>query len=61
MEFQWDEAKSASNLAKRRISFVAVVSAFRRPMLRKRDTRFDYGEDRWLALGEIDSVGVAIA
>jgi hypothetical protein len=61
MEFEWDEAKSAANLAKHRISFETAVGAFGGPLLRRNDTRFDYGEERWLALGEIDNVVIAIA
>ena len=60
MESEWDEAKSSANLAKHGIGFDAVVSAFAGRMLRRHDTRSDYGEDRWLALGEVDGVVIAV-
>ena len=48
MEFGWDPAKRASNLAKHRIDFVDVTACFSDPDRRVwRDGRFDYGEDRF--------------
>ena len=54
MEFQWDAAKSAANEVKHGISFLQAAQIFRGPVLKTRDTRQDYGEDRFVALGLFD-------
>lgn len=51
MGFQWDEAKSAANEAKHGISFLQAAQIFRSPILKTQDTRHDYSEDRFIALG----------
>lgn len=51
MEYEWDEAKAASNLVKHGVSFTAAARALED--LRKLeliDDRFDYGEERILSL-----------
>lgn len=55
MGFQWDAKKSASNEAKHGISFLQAVQIFRGPILKTSDTRRDYGEIRFIALGVFDS------
>ena len=54
MGFQWDTDKSASNEAKHGISFLQAAQIFRGPILKTRDTRRDYGETRFIALGAFD-------
>lgn len=56
MGFQWDEAKSAANEAKHGISFLQAAQIFRGPVLKTQDTRRDYGETRYVALGAFDGV-----
>ena len=51
MKFEWDENKRQSNLHKHGIDFQEVHEIFNNPMLRRIDNRFDYDEDRWIALG----------
>lgn len=51
MEFEWDENKRQSNLRKHGIDFQEACEIFTNPLLRRIDDRFDYGEDRWAALG----------
>jgi len=51
MRFNWDEAKRHENIAKHGIDFVDVPEMFDRPMLIRLDTRYDYGEDRWIGMG----------
>ena len=47
MEFEWDEAKAAANLAKHGISFTAAARALEDPRkIETLDDRFDYGEER---------------
>lgn len=49
--FQWDEVKNERNIDKHRIDFDDAIDIFLNPILVKKDTRRDYGEDRFLALG----------
>ena len=51
MKFEWDENKRQENLQRHKIDFVDVVEIFRGPMFTRLDTRFDYGEDRWIGIG----------
>jgi len=60
MGFQWDAAKSAANEAKHGLSFLQAAQIFRGAILRTRDTRKDYGEPRWLALGLFDGVVIRV-
>ena len=47
MEYEWDEAKAAVNLAKHGISFTAAARALEDPRkIEWLDDRFDYGEER---------------
>lgn len=54
MGFQWDTDKSASNEIKHGISFLQAAQIFRGPILKIQDTRHDYGETRFIALGVFD-------
>jgi uncharacterized DUF497 family protein len=54
MGFQWDTEKSASNEAKHGISFLQAAQIFRGSILKTQDTRRDYGETRFIALGAFD-------
>lgn len=51
MKFEWDEDKRQSNIRKHGIDFQEAHEIFDNPMLRRIDDRFNYGEDRWVALG----------
>ncbi len=53
MDFEWDEAKATSNLAKHGVAFEAVHDFdFDMAMIRI-DGRRNYGEFRWQACGPI--------
>lgn len=54
MRFEWDEAKSKSNLRKHRISFETAVLVFNDPnALTEQDREID-GEARWRTIGMVD-------
>ena len=53
MKFEWDEEKRKANIRKHGLDFVDATDFFNHPMLTRLDTRFDYGEDRWVGLGMI--------
>ena len=49
MEFEWDEAKRASNLAKHGLDFTDAAKLDWSMATILPDRRFDYGEDRYRA------------
>jgi hypothetical protein len=58
MQFERDEKKARTNLQKHGVDFTDAEAIFASPMLQRLDTRKDYGEDRWVALG--DNAGVIV-
>jgi uncharacterized DUF497 family protein len=61
MDFEWDLAKSNSCQISRNFDFAYVVSIFKDPtLLVEQDQRWDYGEERFRALGLIDKKVFAV-
>jgi hypothetical protein len=55
MDFEWDLAKSKACQISRNFDFAYVISIFTDPtLLVESDQRWDYGEERFRALGVID-------
>ena len=54
MEFEWDENKNRWNIEKRGFGFDRAKTIFKRPMLTKEDKRKDYGETRYISVGQMD-------
>ena len=52
--FEWDEAKSRKNRKERGLPFEAAVPMFDNDTLEKPDTRQDYGEQRFQAIGCVE-------
>ena len=61
MEFEWDEAKRTSNLLKHGLDFADVERLDWTTARIERDHRFEYGEDRFIAVGALDGRLVAVA
>lgn len=61
MEFEWDEAKRRSNLAKHGVDFTDAAQVLADAQLILEDTRRDYGEQRWLAFGEMNGLLFVVA
>jgi uncharacterized protein len=59
VKITFDPAKDAANIAKHGLSLAEFVGFDTLPTVTE-DTRFDYGESRFVALGRIDSVLHAI-
>lgn len=59
MEFEWDAAKAAANVAKHGIDFEDASRIFRGPVLRERSDR--EGEERWTAIGMSLGVEITVA
>jgi len=60
MRFAWDEAKRKSNLAKHGLGFAEAYRVFAGPLVLFEDPRLDYGEQRMIAVGLLDSLVVLI-
>ena len=59
--FSWDEKKRTFNLAKHGIDFRDAGIIFDGPLVTVEDTREDYGERRYVALGLLAGVVVSLA
>jgi uncharacterized DUF497 family protein len=54
MIFDWDNNKNQSNIAKHGISFEEAIAIFDDSnILNYEDTRFNYGETRFVSIGQI--------
>lgn len=60
MKFEWDEEKNRENVEKHGLSFTDASEIFAAPMLAAPDTRQDYGEDRWVAIGFLKNFVVVV-
>lgn len=61
MRFEWDEAKNRSNLRRHGFDFKDGETVFAGEVFTLLDDRFDYGERRFLTLGELKGRIVAVA
>ena len=52
-EYEWDDDKARSNLEKHGVAFDAVRAFDWANAIETEDTRYDYGETRFQALGKI--------
>ena len=52
MEFEWDDRKRLANLAKHGVDFIDTYEIFDGVVLSFPDVRKDYGEPRYLAIGQ---------
>ena len=61
IRFAWDKAKNADNIRKHGIDFADAIDVFNHPVLTLLDDREDYSEERWVAIGWMQSlVGVVV-
>jgi uncharacterized protein len=61
MKFEWDENKRQSNLSKHGIDFQDAKQIFDGITFTFEDERFNYGEYRFITLGMLRSMVVAVA
>jgi uncharacterized DUF497 family protein len=53
IDFDWDQAKAASNAVKHGVTFEEAMTVFRDPLARSiLDPDHGAGEERWITLGE---------
>ena len=57
---EWDEAKSLKNRRERGFGFEVASEIFQGPVLELEDQRRDYGERRFLAIGQVEENFLAI-
>jgi uncharacterized DUF497 family protein len=60
-EVTWDEPKRLINLEERGVDFRDAALIFEGPVISKEDTREDYGEQRFRALGRVDNEYYVVA
>lgn len=54
MPLEWDAVKSIENMRKHGLPFEVAARVFDGPTLEWFDDREDYGEERWVAIGQVD-------
>ena len=54
MNYEWDEAKALANLMRHKVDFNSATEFEWETAIETYDDRFDYEEDRWIALGYIN-------
>jgi len=60
VNFEWDDAKNKENIRKHGFDFADAWEIFETPMHVRQDTRFDYGEERWIGIGSLGNRIVAV-
>ena len=55
-EFEWDDDKDHINKWKHRVSFNTAAAIFKSPVVEMLDDREDYGEVRYIAIGQVETV-----
>jgi uncharacterized protein len=60
MNFEWDELKNETNIAKHGFDFADAYRVFDLPIVVDLDERDDYGEDRWIGTGMLDGRVVVV-
>ncbi len=53
MQYEWDENKRLANLVRHKVDFADAVDFQWDTALETIDDRFNYGEERWVAIGLI--------
>lgn len=60
MEYEWDEAKRQTNLRKHGVDFIDVPALFDGDIVTIEDSRYDYGEERFVTLGLLQGRVIAV-
>lgn len=61
VRFEWDEAKRRANIRKHGIDFIGCEAIFDGYTVTVEDTRFDYGERRFVTMGMLEGRVVVVA
>jgi uncharacterized protein len=61
IKFEWDKKKAETNFEKHKVSFELAKEIFDNPqVLTFTDERFDYGEDREIAIGKVEDLYLSV-
>ena len=60
MKLIWDRHKNETNVEKHGLDFADAYKVFESPMMVGLDERKEYGEDRWIGIGLLDSARVVV-
>lgn len=60
MRFEWDNNKNESNIKKHALDFHDARFVFEQPLVKRVDSRKNYGEERTIALGQLEGAVVVI-
>lgn len=60
MLFEWDEEKSQRNLKWRGFDFAVAARIFEGDIIEREDTRRTYGEQRVIAIGQVEDVTLTV-
>jgi uncharacterized protein len=60
VKFEWNDAKNRRNVRKHSIGFEIAERFFSNPHLERIDDRQDYGEERLIALGEVEGIVLVV-
>ena len=52
--FEWDEAKRQKIIQMRGLDLLIAARIFDGPVLTELDTRYPYGEDRYISIGKVE-------
>jgi len=58
--FEWDDAKSERTFQERGFDFKAAARVFERSYIEDEDRRREYGEPRYVAIGEVEGVPITV-
>ena len=61
MQFEWDEKKRKANLVKHGIDFADLDPLFSGSIISVLDSRYDYGEFRFITLGILNGIVMTVA
>jgi len=61
MRLSWDERKRHGNIGRHGVDFADAEKVFSGPTFTFEDTRFDYGEQRWITMGLCNLSAVVVA
>lgn len=58
--YAWDPKKDLENRKKHGLRFETAAQIFEGPILTRLDDREDYGEERWISLGQVATMTVIL-
>jgi len=60
VRYEWDKKKEDENIKKHGLDFETATLIWESITLTELDGRFDYGEERFVAVGEVDERAIAV-